>query len=157
MTIAQHRMLKHGLIILLMGLIGGVLMAVNMVGKIALEPLPVVIDYALPGETSRWRAVHVGNLMNGLMAIGLALALPHVSLSGRTEAWVSWGIVGSVWANFVFYVFGVFAPNHGVSISANPLGEASWQGVVAYVPATIAAYVSIAVVILLLVRLKPAA
>lgn len=156
MSRAQHRMMKHGLIILLMGLIGGVLLAVNMVGKIALEPLPLVIDYALPGEISRWRAVHVGNLMNGLMAIGLALALVHVELSQRAEAWVSWGIVTSIWANLIFYVFGVFAPNHGVSISANPLGAASWQGVVAYVPATIAAYVSIAVVILLLLRLKPA-
>lgn len=143
----QRMMMRHGLIICLVGLIGGFMLLFSVIGGISLSPLPLFFDYQLPGTSAQWRAVHVGNIMNGLMAILFALAMAKLDLSSGGKKFVSFGTVATIWGNAGFYIFGIFSPNKGLSLGDNPVGEANWAGVIAFAPAFIVAFVLMAIVI----------
>jgi hypothetical protein len=153
---AQRRIIQNGLGVILVGLIGGFFLGWNVIGFISFPPLPIQIDYPVPGTTAAWRAVHTGNVMNGVMALGLAAIFPWFDLSKRMANTISWMIAGIVWGNSVFYIAAVFAPNRGLSMGDNAAGAGSIAGIIAYVPAIAAAYALIFVVLLLLFRLKTA-
>ena len=68
MTSYQRLLVQHGLIILFLGLVGGFMLLFAVLGQISLSPIPLAFGYVIPGEPAQWRAVHVGNIMNGLMA-----------------------------------------------------------------------------------------
>lgn len=153
---AQRRIIQNGLGVILVGLIGGFFLGWHVIGHVSFPPLPIRIDYEVPGTAASWRAVHTGNVMNGIMALGFAATLPWFDLSKRLANTVSWIIAGVVWGNSVFYLAAVFAPNHGLSMGDNAAGAGNIAGIIAYVPAIAAAYALIFVVGLLLVRVKKA-
>lgn len=147
----SNRLIKHGLTAMLVGLFGGFLLGFSMVGGMSLSPVPVFFQFELPGTTPGWRILHIGTLMNGIMALAIGLVMRTVYLSDVRARRVFLGIAIAIWGNFCFYLFGMFAPNHGLSIEANRLGEASLAGAIAYLPAIFAAATSIwATVVLLL-------
>ncbi|MHA7834611.1 MAG: hypothetical protein ACX94A_09050, partial [Algiphilus sp.] len=83
-------------------------------------------------------------------AIALAAALKAMVLSSGRAAVVSWGVIIAVWGNAMFYLFGMFAENHGLSLHDSPLGAASLAGALAFVPAIIGAVTLFAALLLLL-------
>ena len=153
-TPAQYRLIKHGLILLLLGLFGGTALTWSLTKVISLPPIPFEIDYEIPGTPARWQRVHTGTIMNALMAFAFAFVFLFCDVTNKLANRLSWAIVASVWGNFLFYLFGVFAPNRGLSLGTNIQGESSIAGVLAFLPATIAAYVTIVVIIILLKKLK---
>jgi len=158
MTISkgQRRIIQHGLGVILFGLIGGFFLGWNVIGYISFPPFPIEIDYAIPGTTASWRAVHTGSIMNGIMALVLAALFSWCDLSKRLASKISWTIVVVIWGNAIFYLAAVFAPNHGLSWGSNAAGEGNIAGIIAYIPAIIAAYALIAVIGILLVNVKKA-
>lgn len=151
-----HLLLKHGLAALLVGLLAGFFLIFSMIGGMSLSPIPVLIAFELPGSPQGWRIVHLGMLLNGLMAIGLALLMRRVFLDSGQAFRVFAGVAIAVWGNFCFYIFGMFAPNHGVTLEANRLGEASMAGALAFFPALLGAITLIYAVSVLL-RAEPEA
>ena len=145
-----HKLLKHGVAAMLVGLFSGFLLIFSMIGGMSLSPIPVLIPFELPGTTEGWRIIHLGMLLNGMMAILLSVAMRALYMPDKKAFWVSVGITIAIWGNFMFYVFGMFAPNHGVTLEANRLGEASIAGALAFVPAVIGAVTSIYALILML-------
>ncbi len=135
----QRIMVGHGVLIILVGALAGFMLFFSLLGEIALSPLPWAIDVQVPGAVRAWRGAHVGNMLNGVLIIALAGGLGYVSLSASGQKLTCWGMVGVVWGNAFFYVFAVFAPNRGLSLTDNRYGEASVAGVLAYLPALIAA------------------
>ncbi|WP_428310009.1 hypothetical protein [Hydrocarboniphaga sp.] len=131
-------------------LLAGFCLVFSMVGGISLSPLPIVIDYVIPGSAAGWRMVHLGMMMNGMMALLLGCVLDRCDATDRSAALVGWGTIIAVWGNFCFYLFGMFAPNHGVSLQDNPLGAANWAGTLAFFPALIGAITLMMAVIVLL-------
>ena len=154
---AQRRIIQNGLGVILVGLIGGFFLGWKVIGHVSFPPLPIQFDYEVPGTPAAWRAVHTGNVMNGVMALGLAAIFPWFDLSKRLANTISWIIIGVVWGNSVFYGAAVFAPNRGLSMGDNAAGVGNLAGVIAYVPAIAAAYALIFVIVLLLFRVKKAA
>ena len=150
LTDYQGLMIKHGLIIMLLGLVGGFLFMFSLVGAISFSPLPFEIDYELPGSSDRWRAVHVGNIMNGMMAIVFAFVIGSIDIEKQAKKIIAYGTVATIWGNANFYIVGVLAPNHGITLGDNRLGESNWAGVVAFIPAYIVALVLIYVVVTLI-------
>jgi tetrahydromethanopterin S-methyltransferase subunit F len=139
----SNRLIKHGLTAMLVGLLGGFLLAFSMVGGASISPLPVFFQFELPGPSSGWRILHVGTLMNGIMALAIGLVMRTVYISDIRARRIFLSFAIAIWGNFSFYLFGMFAPNHGLSIEANRLGEASLAGAMAYIPAILAAVTSI--------------
>ncbi len=146
----SHKLIKHGVLAMLVGLVAGFLLIFSMLGGASLSPVPVFIDFTLPGTEKGWRVVHLGTLLNGIMAIAIACAMRAVYLSDGKARWVFVGTVLAVWGNFSFYLFGMFAPNHGLTLEANRLGEASWAGALAFAPALLGAITLISALIAVL-------
>lgn len=151
-----HRLTRHGLIAMLVALMAGFLLIFSMIGGIALDPLPLLIEFELPGTTKGWRVLHLGMLMNGMMAIMLACAMHYLYLPERKAFLISTGTIIAVWGNFAFYLFGMFAPNHGVTLQGTRLGEASMAGAAAFFPALIGA-VTLATALILMLGAEPEA
>lgn len=130
---------KHGFAAVLVSLVAGFMLTFSMLGGVSLSPLPLLLEVNVPGSERGWRMVHLGMLTNGILAIVVSLAMHQVCLDERAARRVVWGTIIAVWGNFCFYLFGMFAPNHGLSLQGNRLGEGSVAGVLAFVPALVGA------------------
>ncbi|MEO1655298.1 MAG: hypothetical protein AAFU64_17265 [Bacteroidota bacterium] len=155
-SVAQRRIIQNGLGIILIGLIGGFFLAWNVIEVITFPLLPFTVDYQIPGRPARWRAVHSGNIMNGIMALALAYGFNYCDLSERLANRLSWTIVGVIWGNSIFYLGAVFAPNRGLTYGDNVAGVGKLAGMIAFVPAILAAYALIVVIIIILRKVKKA-
>lgn len=144
-----NRMTKNGLAALFVALVGGFALTFSMTKGISLWPLPLFIDYIFPGSAQGWRTFHLGMLTNGIMAIALGGAMTRLSMTARHAALASWGVVIAVWGNFMFYLFGMFAPNHGLAVGTNALGEGNLAGTLAFLPAIVGAVTLMLAVVLM--------
>lgn len=135
----SNLIVKNGLAAMLVALAAGFFLVFSMIGGASLSPIPFLIEFDLPGTTKGWRAVHIGTLLNGIMAIALGLTLRFYAVTDAQARRVMLGTIIAVWGNFCFYLFGMFAPNHGVTLEANRLGEASLAGGLAFLPALLGA------------------
>lgn len=135
----SHRLVQHGIAALFVALIGGFMLTFSLLGGLSFSPLPIFIETAIPGTPQGWRAVHLGVLMNGMMAIAIGLVLRTRTLEARGLAIVSWGTLIAVWGNFCFYLFSMFGHNHGLSLGDNRLGPGNWAGAMAFIPALVGA------------------
>lgn len=149
-SITSAALIKHGLAALLVALIGGFMLTFEMLGGISFSPMPVFIEYDLPGTVAGWRAVHLGMLMNGMMAIVLGMVVRLFVLADGSANTVRWCVLVAIWGNFCFYLFSMFGYNHGLSIGANRLGEGNWAGAAAFIPAIVGAVTLLTAVIVLL-------
>ena len=143
-------LIKHGLAALLVALIGGFMLTFKMLGGISFSPVPLFIECDLPGTAAGWRAVHLGMLTNGLMAIVLGMVVRLFVLADGSANTVRLGVLIAIWGNFCFYLFSMFGYNHGLSLGTNRLGEGNWAGAAAFIPALVGAVTLITAVIVLL-------
>lgn len=148
----QALMLGNGFAVMLVGMFSGFMLTFSLLEAIDIFPFPA-IAVAIPGTTRGWVAAHTGNIMNGLMLVGVALSLPRLAIEGRRLAWVGWGLIATVWGNAAFYVFGNLAANRGLTVGSNRFGEGSLTGVLASVPALVGA---VLVVIALSIAMRAA-
>lgn len=150
---ASNRLVKHGVAAMIVALLAGFGLIFSMLGGVSLSPLPVFFELSIPGDPAGWRAVHVGTLMNGLMAILLGVVITRYRLGETASAVVSWGVIIAVWGNFLFYLFGMFAPNHALTVGDNRLGESNLASLIAFFPALLGAItLLLALVVLLAAR-----
>ena len=115
---------------MLIGMAGGFGMIFAMIGGISLSPFPVFFGLEIPGSIQGWRMVHTGMLMNGMMAILLGLLLRFYAVS--------------------IFLFGMFAPNHGVTVHANRLGDVNVPALLAFFPAFVGIFTLVAALIVVL-------
>ena len=139
----QSQIIGHAALVMIVALLGGFALMFALLGEIAVWPVPWAADVDMPGSARGWRAAHIGGLLNGVMMIGVALCLPVVGMAARREKWVAWAMIFTGWANTIFYLFGNLASNRGLSGGSNALGEGSFAGLVAYVPAVLASVITI--------------
>ncbi|MGB0820778.1 MAG: isomerase, partial [Parvibaculales bacterium] len=90
-----------------------------------------------------WVRAHSGGIVNALLMIAVAFALPHCGLAPGRLALYAKGIVFAGWANTIFYWFGNASANRALSFSDNALGAANMLGTIGYLVAVIAAFVTI--------------
>ncbi|MGB1557219.1 MAG: hypothetical protein ACPHCJ_05495 [Oceanococcaceae bacterium] len=143
--------MRHGMCLMVIGLLAGFLLIFSMLGGASLNPIPAFISFEMPGTEKGWRIVHVGALMNGIMALVIGCAMRFFYLSDVKARWVSLGTILAIWGNLSFYIFGMFAPNHGLTLQDNRLGEANWAAVLAFAPALLGA-VTLIVALLIVIR-----
>jgi styrene-oxide isomerase len=135
MTGFQHAMsrqiVRHSTLVIGIALLGGFALGWSLVP----ESGPIQVG----GTTRGWVATHVGGMLNGVMALVFALVLDRVALPDKLRQWSGLCLIFAIWSNTVFYWAGNFAPNRGLTLTGNNLGEGTLLGVIAFLPAAIAA------------------
>lgn len=157
LTESSRRVIAHGMLVLLLGLVAGVGLIFALLGGVGLWPIPV-FEMTIPGSVRGWQAAHVGGLMNGIFMAVVALLMTYLGLEGRDEKWTQWGAIIMGWGNTAFYIGGNFSQNRGLSAGATPFGDTDLFGVIAFLGGGIAMFVTfVFVVILARAALRPKA
>jgi len=99
------------------------------------------------GTTEGWIRAHSGGIVNALLIIAIAFALPHCRLAPGYSALYAKGMVFVGWANAVFYWFGNASANDSLSFSDNTLDATNILATFGCSVAVIAAFVIIVVVV----------
>lgn len=126
-----NRLIGHGMLVLLLGLIAGVMLIFSLLDAVTLWPLPAW-EVAIPGSTRGWQAAHVGGIVNGVMMAGVALLMIRFELTDSRAFWVGRGMIVMGWGNTVFYWAGNLAANRGLSVARTPFGEGDIAGALAF-------------------------
>jgi len=126
-----YLVIGHGMIVLFIGLLAGVMLIFSLLNAVTLWPLPAW-EVTVPGSTRGWQAAHVGGILNGVMIAGVALLMGRLGLEGRAAGWVGWGMIVMGWGNTLFYWAGNLSANRGLSVSATPFGEGDLAGALAF-------------------------
>ncbi|MFT7141273.1 MAG: hypothetical protein ACJAYE_003702 [Candidatus Azotimanducaceae bacterium] len=127
----SYKVMGHGMLVLLIGLLSGIALIFSLLDAVTLWPLPAW-DISIPGSTRGWQAAHVGGILNGVMIAGVALLMTKLSLTGKRALWVGWGMIITGWANTVFYWAGNFSANRGLSMTDTPYGAGDIWGALAF-------------------------
>ncbi len=143
-----HLAIGHGMVVLFIGLVAGVMLVFSLLDAVELWPLPAW-DVTVPGSTRGWQAAHVGGILNGVMIAVLALLMMKLELSGTPALWVGWGLIITGWGNTVFYWAGNFAANRGLSVGTTPFGEGDIWGALAFLGGGVAMFFTFALVFIL--------
>lgn len=144
----QRKMIGHAALILLVAFAAGVGLLVSLLGGLELIP-GHVIPLAIAGETATWVRAHVGGLLNALLILAVAATLPALGFELRSAARIGWMLIGTGWANTLFYWAALFATNRALTFGPNRFGEANWASVIGLAPALIFVFISIVAAILI--------
>lgn len=152
---ARRGIVRHALAIMLLGLIAGFGYTYAILGEFRVSPIPFAFMESFPGDPMKWRTLHLGCLLNGMMAIALTYATTLFSASQHQMSRIRAGILLAIWGNALFYALSFFAPNRGLSIGSNSLGVGNLAGTISYLVA-FAGAVGLIVAIVTLIRLPAA-
>lgn len=134
-------MVGHGAVVTLFGLFAGFGLVMSITGGFEVFPGEIV-EFDLPNDNSAWARAHAGGLMNGLLVFVGALLLHTMSFSETTSKRLAWMLIGTGYANTIFYWGGLFADNRAVTFGDNREGETSWEAVIALAPALLFAFIT---------------
>jgi len=131
----QSSLIGHGALIILIALAAGIMLGFSLVEGIKLWPI-LDLSLEIPGSERGWKAAHTGGIMNGIMIIVVAISLVRIRLSTKQVTWVYWLFVCTAWGNTIFYWFGNFSTNRGLSVTATRFGDGDLYGAIAYLIVT---------------------
>lgn len=141
-------MIGHGAVVMLIGMSAGMGLLMSLLGGIELIP-GSIIQFPFPGEAGAWARAHAGGILNGMLIMLIAVVL---NAMGAAEAMISklrWMLIGTGYANTLFYWGAVFAPNRALSIADNKFGPSNAAAVIGLVPALIFVVISIVAIVML--------
>ncbi|RJF89369.1 hypothetical protein D3874_22315 [Oleomonas cavernae] len=144
----QRKMIGHAALIMLVGFLAGVGLLISLLGGVELVPGSIV-PVALFGETAGWVRAHVGGMLNAILIIVVALLLPVLKVPDRMAGRLSWMLVGTGWANTLFYWAALVSANRALTFGPNRFGEGGWAAAVGLAPALIFVIVSIIAFVLI--------
>jgi hypothetical protein len=149
MKTQQRRMVAHGAIVILIALFAGFGLVISLIGGFEVFP-GTIIEFGFPGDPGAWARTHAGGIMNGLLVITGALVIHAMDLPQKTASRLFWMLVGTGYANTVFYWGALFAPSHAVSFGSNRLGQTNLAGMLGFAPALVFAFITMIAMVTLI-------
>lgn len=137
----QRRMIGQAALVLLVGMLAGFGLVISLVGGMEVWPGHLVI-LQLPGAPDAWVRAHIGGMMNAFLIMLGALALPVLNFDERGARRISWMLVGTGWANTIFYWAALMAPNRALTFADNRFGASNIAAVIGLVPALLFAVIA---------------
>jgi hypothetical protein len=134
----QKLMIGNALLVILAAMLAGFMLGFGLIGGLELLPGQIV-EMPYYGTTEGWARAHTGGVTNGLLIIGVALAMPLIPLGAGMQKLTAYGFIYIGWANTVFYWFGNAAANRALSFGDNPLGAGTLASLIGFGPALIGA------------------
>lgn len=127
----QKQLIGHALLVILVAMFAGFMLAFSLTG--GMEVLPgQYIAVAPYGSVEGWARAHTGGVLNGLLMIAVAWALPLCAFSPSRRAFYAKCFIFIGWANTLFYWFGNAAANRALSFSENAQGASNLFGAIGY-------------------------
>ncbi len=83
------------------GVPGGLRVCVFLLGRIELWPIPVSIEFQLPGTYDAWRMAHLEGVQNGLVLWIAALVMPIIPIGIVGSRRLAWAFIITAWANAI--------------------------------------------------------
>ena len=127
----QKIMIGNGLLVILAAMLSGFMLGFGLIGGLELYPGKIV-EMPYYGSTEGWARAHSGGVTNGLMIVGVALALPLIPLTNLMRKITVYGFIYIGWANTAFYWFGNAAESRALSFGDNPLGASNLLGAIGF-------------------------
>jgi hypothetical protein len=147
-TKLQKKMIGHGASILFIGMLAGIGLLMSRLGGIELIP-GHIIEFTIPGEAGAWARTHIGGMMNAFLIFLVALMIPGLGFAEATAGRLYWMLVGTGWANTLFYWAALLAPNRALSFADNRYGPSNLAAIVGLLPALTFAVISLIAVFIL--------
>jgi hypothetical protein len=144
----QKKMIGHGALILLVGMLAGVGLLISLVGGIELIP-GSIIALEIPGNTAAWARTHVGGLLNAILIFVMAIVTAGLGFPEAKVKRLAWIFIGTGWGNTVFYWAALFAPNRALTIASNRFGETNLASIIGLVPGLLFAVLSIVAAVMI--------
>jgi len=141
MNTQQRKMVGHGAIVTLLALLAGFGLIMSLIGGFEVFP-GQILGFELPGDNRAWARAHAGGLMNGMLVILVALVMYAMRIEGAVANRLYWMLVGTGYANTVFYWGGLLSQTRSLTFGDNRFGETSVAGVIGFVPALVFAFVT---------------
>ncbi|HKY92614.1 MAG TPA: hypothetical protein VJM11_16315 [Nevskiaceae bacterium] len=145
----QKRMAGHGAAVLLVGMLAGMGLLMSLLGGIELIP-GSIIPFEIPGDDGAWVRAHIGGMMNGFLILIVAILLVPLGFAEAAARRMAWMVVGTGWANTLFYWAALFAPNRALSIADNKWGESNVASIIGLLPALVFVVIAIIAVFTLM-------
>lgn len=127
------RLIQHGAIIAVIGLLSGFGMVFVILDAIHVWPVTLPYGGDIPGSERGWRVAHVAGVMNGMLMVLVGLALTATVPTPRAQAWIVWGMVYTGWGNTIFFHCANLSSNRGLSAGTTKLGEPDMLGAIGYI------------------------
>jgi hypothetical protein len=144
-----QRMVGHGAAVLIVALLAGIGLLVSLLGGLEVWP-GKILPIATPGGSDAWARTHVGGILNALLIFAVAAIVPLVRASEPTTRRLAWMMIGTGWANTVFYWGALFAPNRALTFGDNAFGPSNWIAVLALAPALLFAVITLVAAIIIM-------
>jgi hypothetical protein len=108
-AVLRARMVFHGAVVVMLGLLAGFPHAFVLTGQIA-------------GEERAWRMAHLEGLLNGMLVLLAAAVSGWLVLSPRQHAWLAGSLVAAAYGNVIASVLGATFGVRGLAL-APPLAN----------------------------------
>lgn len=148
MNARLKRMVGHGAIVMIIALVAGFGLVFSLIGGAEVFP-GVILQFDVPSDPAGWARTHAGGLMNGMMVLLFVPLLAAMQLPDRMEFQLYWMLVGTGYANTLFYWGGMLSPTRSVTFGDSPLGATNIFGVIGALPAFIFAFILIYAMVIL--------
>ena len=145
----QKRMVGQGAAVMLVGMSAGIGLLISLLGGIELIP-GSIIQFGIPGDTGAWVRAHVGGMLNGILIFIVALLIGPLGFADAGAKRMYWMLVGTGWANTLFYWAALFAPNRALSVADNRFGESNLASIIGLLPALVFAVISLIAIFMLM-------
>ena len=145
----QKRMVGQGAAVMLVGMSAGIGLLISLLGGIELIP-GSIIELGIPGEADAWVRAHIGGMMNGFLIFVVALLIGPLGFAEAGARRLFWMLVGTGWANTIFYWAALFAPNRALSFADNRYGESNLASTIGLLPALACAVISLIAIFILM-------
>jgi hypothetical protein len=147
-TPLQKRMVGHAALMLLIAMLAGVGLLVSVVGGIELWP-GHTLGIAMPSNPAGWVRTHVGGILNAMLVMLAALLIPGLGFADAPARRLAAFLIGTGWANTLFYWAAMWAPNRALTFGDNRLGASNLAAVVGLAPALLFVILSIIAVVMI--------
>jgi hypothetical protein len=145
----QKRMVGQGAAVMLVGMSAGIGLLISLLGGIELIP-GSIIEFGIPGDTGAWVRAHIGGMMNGILIFIVAILIGPLGFAEAGAKRMFWMLVGTGWANTLFYWAALFAPNRALSVADNRFGQSNLASIIGLVPALVFAVISLIAIFMLM-------
>jgi len=141
----ERRLVAHAAVILLIAMLAGVGLLMCVLGGVELWP-GHVLPITVPSTPSGWVRTHVGGMLNAILMMVVALLMPGLGFAVKQARRVANFLIGTDWANTLFYWAAMWAPNRALTFGDNRLGPSNAWSVIGLAPALLFVFFSLAAI-----------